>query len=74
MRFVAARVRNPLVGWHDPNFGVRFKDYLGVIEEAVPAGSMRHIAEMSLSLLTDDNLERLRRNGFVGMLPGIESW
>ena len=35
---------------------------------------MRHIAEMSLSLLTDDNLARLKRNGFVGMLPGIESW
>lgn len=74
LRFVATQLRNPLVGWHDPNFGVRFKDYMGAIEEAVPAGSMRHIAEMSLSLLTDDNLGRLQRNGFVGMLPGIESW
>lgn len=74
LRFVAGRVKRPLVGWHDPNFGVRFKDYMGAIEEAVPPGSMRHIAEMSLSLLTDENLERLRRNGFVGMLPGIESW
>ena len=74
LRFVATRIRNPLIGWHDPNFGVRFKDYLGAIEEAVPPGSMRHIAEMSLSLLTDDNLERLQKNGFVGMLPGIESW
>lgn len=74
LRFVATRIRNPLIGWHDPNFGVRFKDYLGAIEEAAPPGSMRHIAEMSLSLLTDDNLERLRKNGFVGMLPGIESW
>ena len=74
LRFLAARISKPLVGWHDPNFGVRFKDFLGAIEEAVPPGSMRHIAEMSLSLLTDDNLVRLERNGFVGMLPGIESW
>jgi hypothetical protein len=74
LRFVASRVRTPLIGWHDPNFGVRFKDYLGAIEEAVPPGSMRHIAEMSLSLLTDDHVERLQKNGFVGMLPGIESW
>ena len=74
LRFLATRVKDPLVGWHDPNFGVRFKDYMGAIEEAVPSGSMRHIAEMSLSLLTDDNLDRLQRNGFVGMLPGIESW
>ena len=74
LRFLASKVKRPLVGWHDPNFGVRFKDYLGAIEEAVPPGSMRHIAEMSLSLLTGENLVRLQRNGFVGMLPGIESW
>lgn len=74
LRFLATRIKKPLVGWHDPNFGVRFKDYMGALEAAVPAGSMRHIAEMSLSLLSDDNLSRLERNGFVGMLPGIESW
>ena len=74
LRFAATKIRNPIIGWHDPNFGVRFDDYLGAIEEAAPPGTMRHIAEMSLSLLTDDNLARLRRNGFVGMLPGIESW
>ena len=74
LRFLASKVKSPLVGWHDPNFGVRFNDYLDAIEEAVPRGKMRHIAEMSLSLLSDDNLARLRDNGFVGMLPGIESW
>jgi hypothetical protein len=74
LRFVRSRFKNPLVGWHDPNFGVRFKDYLGAMEEAVPPGSVRSIAEMSLSLLGDENLDRLKRNGFVGMLPGIESW
>lgn len=74
LRFVRSRIRNPLLGWHDPNFGVRFNDYLGAMEEAVPPGSVRSIAEMSLSLLTDEHLDRLRKNGFVGMLPGIESW
>jgi hypothetical protein len=44
------------------------------MEEAVRPGSVRSIAEMSLSLLSDDNLDRLKKNGFVGMLPGIESW
>ena len=74
LRFVRTKFKKPLVGWHDPNFGVRFKDYLGAMEEAVPPGSVRSIAEMSLSLLTDENLDRLKKNGFVGMLPGIESW
>jgi len=74
LRFVRTKVKNPIIGWQDPNFGVRFTDYLDAIEEVAPPGSLRHVAEMSLSLLTDDNLARLQRNGFVAMLPGIESW
>jgi hypothetical protein len=74
LAFLATKVKNPLVGWHDPNFGVRFDDYMNAIESAVPKGTIRHIAEMSLSLLGDDNLVRLKANSFVGMLPGIESW
>jgi hypothetical protein len=74
LRFLEGRLKDPMVGWHDPNFGVRFNDYLGAMEEAVRPGSIRSVAEMSLSLLSDSNLDRLKANGFVGMLPGIESW
>ena len=74
LAFLATKVRNPLVGWHDPNFGIQFDKYMNAIEEAVPKGKIRHIAEMSLALLGDDNLVRLKANGFVGMLPGIEFW
>ena len=63
-----------IIGWCDPNFGVRFNDYLDAIEEAVPPGSITHIAESSLSLLKEDNLKRLKRNGFEMVMPGIESW
>jgi len=74
LRFVSKKMKRPIVGWHDPNFGVRFEDYIGLIEEAVPKGSMRFAAESSLSLLTEKNLKRMNQNGFVGILPGIESW
>ena len=37
-------------------------------------GRMRHIAESSLSLLSEKHLQRLRKNGFQAILPGIESW
>ncbi len=74
LRFLLSRVRQPIVGWHDPNFGVRFDQYLDTIEGTVPPGRMRHIAESSLSLLTEPHLARLRRNGFQALLPGIESW
>jgi hypothetical protein len=74
LSFVLEKVKHPIVGWHDPNFGVRFDDYMEAIESAVPAGRMRHIAESSLSLLSEKHLQRLRRNGFQAILPGIESW
>ena len=74
LRFLRTKFRKPMVGWHDPNFGIRFKDYLGAIEEAVPPGSVRFIAETSLSMLTEENVKRMNKNGFRVMLPGIESW
>jgi hypothetical protein len=74
LAFLLTKVKNPLVGWHDPNFGVRFDDYMEAIEAAVPPGRMRHIAESSLSLLSEPHLKRLQKNGFRAILPGIESW
>jgi hypothetical protein len=44
------------------------------VEGAVPEGRMRHIAESSLSLLSEKHLKRLKQNGFRAILPGIESW
>jgi hypothetical protein len=74
LRFLNSKVRDPIVAWHDPNFGVRFDEYMHAIESAVPRGRMRHIAESSLSLLSEPHLQRLQQNGFQAMLPGIESW
>jgi hypothetical protein len=74
LRFLLTQFQRPIVGWHDPNFGVRFDDYLGAIEEVVPPGRICHIAESSLSLLSEPHLKRLRDNGFQALLPGIESW
>jgi hypothetical protein len=74
LRFLLLKFKRPLVGWHDPNFGVRFNDVMGAIEEAVPPDSIDFIAESSLSLLSEPHLKRLKRNGFKALLPGIESW
>ena len=74
LRFLLSKFKRPRVGWHDPNFGVRFNDYMEAIEEAVPPDSIDFIAESTLSLLSEPHLKRLKRNGFKAMLPGIESW
>src|SRR2546426_541884 len=36
LTFLLTKFKRPLVGWHDPNFGVRFDDYMNAIEEAAP--------------------------------------
>ena len=74
LRFLLKKLKRPVAAWHDPNFGVRFDEHLSAIEEAVPPGRIRFIAESSLSLLSEPHLKRLKRNGFGAMLPGIESW
>ncbi len=74
LRFIRTRFRRPYVSWHDPNFGIRFNETMDAIEEAVPPGSIKFIAESSLSVLSEPNLRRLKKNGFLAMLPGIESW
>lgn len=74
LRFLLTRLKRPLVGWHDPNFGVRFEAIMSAIEEAVPRDRIDFAAESSLSLLSEAHLARLRANGFKAMLPGVESW
>jgi hypothetical protein len=74
LRFLLSKFRRPRIGWHDPNFGVRFDQTLDAIEDAIPAGRCDFIAESSLSLLSEPRLRRLARAGFRALLPGIESW
>lgn len=74
LRFLLTKFRKPTVGWHDPNFGVRFDANMEAIASAAPPGSFRFFAESSLSILTEEHLRVMQRNGFEALLPGIESW
>jgi hypothetical protein len=72
--FLGREMPGAAVGWHDPNFGVRFNDYMDAIEDGIGRNGRAFIAESSLSLLSESNLERMRDAGFMALLPGIESW
>jgi len=74
LRFLLTKMKRPCVGWHDPNFGIRFDETLSAIEEAVPPGAMDFAAESTLSILTEPHLRRMQKAGFKAILPGIESW
>ncbi len=53
---------------------MRFDETLDAIESAAPPDSIDFVAESSLSLLSEAHLQRLQRNGFKAVLPGVESW
>lgn len=74
LRFLLTKFKKPFVGWHDPNFGVRFDSNMQTIASAAPPKSFGFAAESSLSILTEDHLKVMQENGFQAMLPGIESW
>lgn len=74
LRFLLTKFKKPTIGWHDPNFGVRFEDNMEAIASAAPLKSFRFIAESSLSILTEPHLRVMQQNGFDALLPGIESW
>jgi hypothetical protein len=74
LQFILTKQKSPIVSWLDPNFGVDMNHLIGAIEKAVPPGRIRFAAQCSLSVLNEKNVERLRRNGFQFVLPGIESF
>ncbi len=74
LKFLLTKFKRPRVGWHDPNFGVRFDEYMEAIESVVPPNAIDFVAESSLSLLAEPHVKRLARNGFKAILPGVESW
>lgn len=72
--FVLTRMRRPVVAWFDSNFGIAFDDLMDTIESVVPPGRIDFFAECTLSILREPNVQRLKRNGFRMIMPGIESW
>lgn len=74
LRFLRTKYERPAVAWDDPNFGIRFGDYMDAIEAAVPPNTVDFLCHTSLSVLTERNLPRFQQNGFKGVMPGIESW
>ncbi len=74
LQFLMAKIKHPIVSWYDPNFGIKFNSIMETIESVVPPGAVDFIAECSLSVLSEPNVQRMKRNGFKMLMPGIESW
>lgn len=74
LRYVSENLPGLLIGFHDPNFAVRFDEILDLMEE-IPAGRRNPYAmESSLSNLRGPRLKRLRDTNCIYVAPGVESW
>jgi radical SAM superfamily enzyme YgiQ (UPF0313 family) len=73
LRFIRRRFSHALVGFADPNFGVKFDQTLDALE--TQDRPLPYIMESSLSVLAKPGrLHRLSRTNCVFVAPGIESW
>jgi len=73
LQFLAKKMKRPVVGWHDPNFGMQFDSFMDTLESAVPPGSIKFFAQCTLPSLIDPQVIRLKKNGFIMIAVGIES-
>ncbi len=74
LKFLQTKPGRKIVLWYDPNFGIKFDQYMGLIEDSVKPDSITFVAEPSLSTLTEERAKILHSKGFRGIAPGIESW
>ena len=73
-KFLIKKYKRPVVGWRDPNFGIQFNALMDTLELAVPPGSIKFFAQCTLSSLSESKVQRLKKNGFIMIAVGIESW
>lgn len=74
LRYIGEHLPGILVGFHDPNFGVKFDQVLEVFESLPPSARPKYVMESSLSILRGERMKRLQATNCVSVAPGIESW
>lgn len=74
LRYVSKHLPGVMVAYHDPNFGVKFDQVLGIIEKIPEKTRSPYMMESSLSILRGPRLQRLKETNCVYIAPGVESW
>ena len=74
LRYVSKKLPGVKVTYHDPNFGVKFDQVLGIIEKIPEKARNPYIMESSLSILRGSRLQRLKETNCIYIAPGIEAW
>jgi radical SAM superfamily enzyme YgiQ (UPF0313 family) len=74
LQFLVKNMKRPVVGWYDPNLAIQSNSFLDTLESAVPPGSINFFAQCTLAPLSESRVKRLKKNGFIFIAVGVESW
>jgi hypothetical protein len=74
MRYIFQHLPKVMIGFHDPNFAVKFEQVFNVLEKTPNRRRNNYTIETSLSILRGSRLDRLKNMGDFYIIPGIESW
>ncbi|HEX9896033.1 MAG TPA: radical SAM protein [Dehalococcoidales bacterium] len=74
MRYIFRHFSRVMIGFHDPNFALKFESVFDVLEKIPGRKRNLYIVETSLSVLRPSRLERMKNMGDFYIVPGVESW
>jgi radical SAM superfamily enzyme YgiQ (UPF0313 family) len=74
MRYIFQHFSRVMIGFHDPNFAVKFEQVFDVLEKIPNRQRNLYTVETSLSVLRGPRLERMKNMGDFFIIPGVESW
>ncbi|MDP2920344.1 MAG: radical SAM protein [Dehalococcoidia bacterium] len=74
MRYIFRNFSRVMIGFHDPNFAVKFEQVFDVLEKIPNRRRNLYTIETSLSVLRGTRLERMKNLGDFYIIPGVESW
>lgn len=74
LRFVAEKIPEARVGFHDPNFAMRFDQVMDAMQRVRKGSRVEYLMQSSLSVLRGSRLRRLRDTNCWYVAVGVESW
>lgn len=72
--YVSQHFPKAMLGFQDPNFGVRFDETMAVLRAVPRQHRNRYLMQCSMSVLTERRMKDLKETRCLYVAPGIESW
>lgn len=74
LNYLSDTMSDVLIGFHDPNFGVRFDKTMDILERIPKDRRNPYVMESSLANMKESRMPRLKETNCVFIAPGVESW